>query len=97
MVLKRPEPFKFLSLESCLKRSLSTHTEVDLAPHPVVGLVLLAGDAAKFPRAMGFESLDPFSRVSTQGPYFMAIQDDGNDERLAELEPVSCLVWPLLQ
>ena len=35
-----PEPYKFLSLDSCQKRFLWIHKEVDLAPHPVVGLVL---------------------------------------------------------
>ena len=30
---------KFPSLDSCKKRFLWTHKEVDLAPHPVVGLV----------------------------------------------------------
>ena len=34
--------------------------EVDLAPHPVVGLVLQKGDTEKIPQALGFESLDPF-------------------------------------
>ena len=35
--------------------------EVDLALHPVVGRVLQVGDTEKFPHALGFESLDPFS------------------------------------
>ena len=30
-----PEPCKFPSLDSCQKRFLWTHKEVDLAPHPV--------------------------------------------------------------
>ena len=34
----------------------------DLALHPVVGLVLQAGDAEKFPQALGRESLDPCSQ-----------------------------------
>ena len=42
------------------KRFLWTHKEVDLAPHPVVGLVLQVGDTEKFPHALGFESVDPF-------------------------------------
>ena len=29
-----------------------THKEVDLAPHPVFGLVLPLGDAEKFPHAL---------------------------------------------
>ena len=51
---------KFLSLNSYLKRFLWTHWEVDLAPHPVVGLVLQVGDTEKFPQALGFKSLDLF-------------------------------------
>ena len=35
-----PESCKFLSLDCCHKRFLWTHKEVDLASHPVVGLVL---------------------------------------------------------
>ena len=34
-----PEPCKFPSLDSCRKRFLWTHTEVDLALHPAVGLM----------------------------------------------------------
>ena len=52
----RPEPCKFPSLDSCQKRFLWTHKEVDLAPHPVVGLVLQAGNTTKFPYALGFEN-----------------------------------------
>ena len=37
-----------------------THKGDDLAPHPVVGLVLQVGVAEKFPLSIGFESLDPF-------------------------------------
>ena len=55
-----PEPCKFPSLDSCQKRFLWTHKEVDLTLHPVVGLLLQVGDADKFPHASGFESLDPF-------------------------------------
>ena len=55
-----PEPYKFPPLDICQKRFLWTHKEVDLAPHPVVGLVLQAGDAEKLPRALGFKSLDLF-------------------------------------
>ena len=43
-----PEPCKFPSLYSCLKRFLLTHKEDDLAPHPVVDLVLQVGDAEMF-------------------------------------------------
>ena len=55
-----PEPCKFPSLDSCQNRSLWTHKEVDLAPHPAVGVVLQEGDAEKYPQALGFARLDPF-------------------------------------
>ena len=83
-----PEPCKFPSLDSCQKRFLWTHKEVDLAPHPVVGLALQLEDAEKIPQAFGFEGLDPFFRVSKQGPCFIAIEEDGGDKRLLEVELV---------
>ena len=63
-----------------------THKEVDFAPHQVVGLVLQAGYAEKFPQALGFENLGPFYGVSRQGPCFTAIEENGGDERLVQLE-----------
>ena len=58
------EPCKFPSPDCCQKRLLRTHKEVDLASHPVVGLVLQVGDAEEFQKP---ESL--FFRVSKQqGP-----------------------------
>ena len=89
MVCDMQEPSKFLFLDSCQKRFLWTHKEVDLAPLPVVDLVLQAGDAEKFPQALGVESLDPFIRVSKQGPCFKAEEEDGGNERFVELE----LAW----
>ena len=83
------EPCKFPSLESCQKRFLWTHKEIDLAPHPVVGLELQVGDTEKFPHALSFESLDPFFfffRVNKQGPCLTAVEEDEGDERLVELE-----------
>ena len=77
------KPCKFPSLDGCQKRFLRTHKETDLAPHPVVGLVLQVGDAEKFPRALGFESLAQFFRSSKQGPCFTAIEVT---RRLVELE-----------
>ena len=53
VVCDMPEPSKFLSLNSGQKRFLWTHKEADLAPHPVVGLVLQVGDTEKFPQALG--------------------------------------------
>ena len=76
MASDMPEPCKFPSLDSCQKRFLWTNMEVDLARHPVVGLVLQVGDADKFPLALAFESLDPFFfRICMQGPYFTAIEE----------------------
>ena len=60
MAFEMTVPCKFPSLDSCQKRFLWTHTEVDLAPHPVVGRVLQVGDTEKLPHALGFESLDAF-------------------------------------
>ena len=101
-----PEPCKFSSLNSCQKRFLWTHKKVDLAQHPVICLVLQAGDTEKFPHALGFKGLDPSFRVSKQGPCFTAIGEDGGDMKRVELElackadgvapPYRCLVWPLL-
>ena len=55
---------KFPSHDNYQKRFLWTHKEVDLAPHPVVVLVLQVGDEEKIPQALGFKSLILFSRVS---------------------------------
>ena len=69
-----------LSLDSFQKRFwLWAHKEVDLAPHPVVGLVFQVGDTEKSPQALGFDSQDPIFRVSKQGPCFTAIEEDGDD------------------
>ena len=69
-----PESCKFRSLDSCQKKFLRTHKEVDLAPCPVIGLVLQVGDTEKFPQAFGFEGPDSFVRVSEQGPCFTATE-----------------------
>ena len=74
------EPCNFPTLESCHKRLLWTRREVDLAPHPIVGLVLKVGDAEKFPQAIGFESLF-FQRHS---PCFTATDMEGGNKRLAQ-------------
>ena len=88
MACDMPESCQFLSLDSCQKRFLWTLKEVDLASHLVVDLVLQVGDIEKFPHALGFESLDPFYRVSKQGPCFTAVEEVGGDRRLLELELV---------
>ena len=60
MLCDMPEPCKFQAVDICQKRFLWAQKGVDLALHPVVGLVLQVGDAEKFPQALGFEGLDPF-------------------------------------
>ena len=62
-----PKPRKFLSLDSCQRRFLWIHKEVDLAPHLGIGLVLQEGDTEKFPHALGFESLDSFFQNQQAG------------------------------
>ena len=37
--------------------------------------MLQVGDAEKLPKALGFENLNPFLRVSKQGPCFTAMKD----------------------
>ena len=59
-----PEPCEFLSLDSRRTRLLWAHKVVDLAPYPVVGLVLQVGDGGKFPQALGLKGPDPFHWVS---------------------------------
>ena len=78
-----PNHASFRFLTCCQKRFLWTLNKVDLAAHPVVGLVLQVGEAEKCP---GFESLDPFFRVSKQGPCFSAVEEDGGDKRLVDRE-----------
>ena len=75
------EPCKFPSLDS-YQMFLWTHKEVDLAPHPVVGLLLQVGVAEKFPHVVGFESLDSFFRVSKQDSCFTAVEEEGGRRQL---------------
>ena len=65
-----PEPCKFPSLDSCQKRFLQTHKEADLALLPVVGLVLWRS----------------FLRHLVSKAWITAIEEDGGDERLVQLE-----------
>ena len=83
------------------KRFLRVHKETNLDPHPVVVLVLQVGDTEKFPQALGFKSLYPFFssfffRVNEQSPCFTAIEEDGGNKRLVELE-LACLNVRLCQ
>ena len=65
-----PESCKFPSLDSCQKRFLWTHKEVELARHSVAGFALQMGDVEKFPQALGFESLDPVFQSQRAGFMF---------------------------
>ena len=79
MACDMPKPRKFTSLDRRKKRLLWAHKEVDLDPHPVIGLVLQPGNEEKFPHALGLKNLDPFLRVSKQGPCLRAIKKDASD------------------
>ena len=79
----------FHLFDSCQKRFLWTHKEVDFASHPVIGLMLQLqiGDMEKFPHALGFESLDPFFLSQQAGSMFHSHAiEDGGDKRLVQLE-----------
>ena len=82
-----PKPCKFPSLDSCQKRFLWNHKEVDLTPHPVISFVLQVGDTEKSVYALDLNSL-PFFRVSNHSPCFTATEENGGDKRLVELELV---------
>ena len=60
MACDMPKLCKFLSLDSCQKGFLWSHKEVDLAPHPVVSLVLQVGGVEKLLQALGFKAWIPF-------------------------------------
>ena len=74
MVLERllwrvtcPNHASFFTLDSCQKRFLWTQKEVDVAPHPVVGLVLQVGDMEKFPHVhMVLKAWIIFSKSETK-------------------------------
>ena len=57
-----PASCEFPSLDSCLKGFLWAHKILDLAPHPVVGLVFQLGDSEKFSPEFEVESLDLVSK-----------------------------------
>ena len=67
--------------------SLIMLTNKDVAPPPVVGFELRVGDARKRPRVLGFESLDLFFFFQSQkaGPCFTAIEEEGDNKRLVQL------------
>ena len=77
--------FKCPSPASCQKRFLWTHKKVDLALHPVVGLVLQVEYTDTFSHALAFQSRDPFFSESASRVH---VQEDGGDKRLVALELV---------
>ena len=64
-----PEPCKFPSLDTCQKRFLWTHKEVDLASSRWY-CVLQVGDAEKFPQALGFERVNSLFQSQQAGSMF---------------------------
>ena len=97
-----PEPCGFLSLDSWQKWFLSADEEVNPAPHPVIGLVLYVEHMDTFPQALSLKSLDLFLEVSKQGPCLTAIEEDGGNKRMYNLNfrlscfARPCFIWPLL-
>ena len=77
-----PEPRKFQFLVPA--EFLWTHKEVDLAPHPVFGLVLQE-DMKSFLKHLGLKAWIFFS-ISKQVPSFTAIEEDQDDKRLVQPE-----------
>ena len=65
---------------------MRAYKAVDLAPHPVVAFVFQVENAEKFPRALGFESLDPLLRVSKQSPCITAKEKDEGAKRRDHFE-----------
>ena len=86
MACGMPKPCKFPSLDSCQKRT--THKEVDLVPHPVVGLVVRSRRCGEVSSGTWFREPRSFFffRVNKQGPRVTAIEDDGGDKRCVEFE-----------
>ena len=81
MACAMSERCEFSVLHSC-QELLWAYKAVDLAPHPVVAIVFQVENAERFPRALGFESLDPLLRVSKQSPCITAKEKDEGAKRL---------------
>ena len=67
------------------KMFLWIHKEVDLAPHPVVDLVLQVEVRRSFLRHLISKAWFLFFSQRA-GPCFTAIEEDGGDKRFVELE-----------
>ena len=73
-----PEPCKFPSLDSCQKRFLWIHKEVDLAPHPVVG-----DNSALHNEEEKMAATTP--RLQQQGPLLPTLQRKGREDPVIQL------------
>ena len=99
MTIDMPEPCECPCLDCCQRRFLWANKDVDLAPHPVIGLVLLAGAVEKLFQALGFKAGMLFSKSAS-----WVHVEDGGAKRLVQLEIACdadgfaspCLIWPLL-
>ena len=72
MACDMSEPYKFPSLDSCLKKFLWTHKKGDLASHPITGLVLQVGDAEKFFSGIRFRKPGSFFQSHQAGSMFFS-------------------------
>ena len=62
------------------------HCETATSSRDTVTSLFTLRDVERIPQALGFENLDPFFRASKQGLCFTALEEDGGDKRLVELE-----------
>ena len=72
MARDMPKPCEFPSLDELF---LWAHKEVDLAAHPVIGLVFQGADAETCPQALGLKSLDLFLKT-LQLYCFLCVKND---------------------
>ena len=80
-----PKLCNLLSLDSCQKRLLWTHKEVDLAPHPSYCSSAPSRRCGDVSSGTWFRKPVSFSSLSKQDPCFTAMQQNGGDKRLVEL------------
>ena len=78
----------FCLLTVAKRGSCGPTKKVLLVMYSVVDLALQVGDAEKSPKALGFNNLVHFLRVSKQGPCLTVIGEDEDDKRLVRLEVV---------
>ena len=86
MAYEMPGPCKFPSFDSCQKRFLLTTKNLILLRTQSLALCSKWEIRRSFLMHLVSKSLDPFFRVGKQGPCFTAIEKNGGDKRLVELE-----------